>query len=463
MSGDSFKECGRIVIVGAGLAGLRGAETLRAKGFTGSVTVVGEEEYEPYDRPPLSKQVLTGHAPANHTLLPRLGPLDGVDWRLGVKAVGLDRSANQVHLDDGSALSFDRVLIATGLRARPWPKKEEAALDGVFVVHGIDDATAVRRRLEAGPGRVLVIGGGFIGSEFASVCRMLDIDVTLVERGPSPLSGALGGVIGDIAAGIQRAHGVDLRTGTRVEALEGDEDGRVRAARLSDGEMLQADLVLAALGGIRNTEWLRGSGLAAGPLGVACDAGCRAADENAIVTDDVFVAGDVARFPHVLYGRELVALEHWRNAVVGAQIAAHNMLSEPVHRRPHVSVPMFWSIQFGVNIKSVGIPSIADEIVITQGSPNDRRFVAAYGSQGRTVAAVTFDGAHWLEHYESLIMSSAPFPPDLGDADQATGADRKPAAFPPPGTVSHGPTVVVTGHSPTEVRAHRIFTEEMNP
>jgi NADPH-dependent 2,4-dienoyl-CoA reductase/sulfur reductase-like enzyme len=450
---------GRVVIVGAGLAGLRAAETLREQGFAGAITVVGAERYEPYDRPPLSKQVLTGWVPADHTTLPRLVPLDDVDWRLGVPAAHLHLAGKEVELADGTRIGFDRCLIATGVRARPWPNADEAALDGVFVVHGVDDAREVHERLAAGPRRVLVIGGGFTGSEIASVCRMIGVEVTLVERGATPLAAALGEVVGAVAAEMQRDAGVDLRTGVEVAALESDDAGKLRSARLSDGTTIEVDLAVAALGGIRNTDWLRDSGLAAGPLGVACDAGCRAADQNAIVTDDVFVAGDVARFPHILFARELIALEHWRNAVLQAQIAAHNMICEPTERRPHISVPAFWSIQFEVNIKSVGIPSFADEVVIAEGSTDDRRFVAAYGLSGRLVAAATFNYARHLEHYERQIAMSGPFPPDLRDVTIATGAEPVPAAFPAPGTVTGLPTVIVTGHEPTAMHVHRTFPD----
>ena len=450
---------GPIAIVGAGLAGLRGAEALRAGGYDGELTVIGDERYEPYDRPPLSKQVLTGWVQSDNTTLPRLADLDGVNWELGVRAVHLDLAAKKIVLADGRDVPFERCLIATGLRPRPWPNEAEAALDGVFVVHTADDAHELRRRLAAGPRRVVVIGGGFTGSEVASVCRMLDIDVTLVELAPAPLSGALGGVVGEIAAQTQRDAGVDLRTGVRVETIEGD-DGRVSGVRLSDGTHLDVDVVVVALGGLRNTEWLRDSRLAAGPQGIGCDAGCRAFDANAIVTDAVFVAGDVARFPHPLYGYQMVALEHWRNAVIQAKVAAHNMISDEADRRPHVSVPWFWSIQFEVNIKSVGIPTIADEVVITQGSTDERRFAAAYGLNGQVVAAVTFNAGRYLEFYERLIETAAPFPPDLSNVDQATGDEPVQADFPPPSALTNRPTVIVTGHSPTEMRVQRKETEE---
>lgn len=451
-NGETLEGVRRIVIVGASLAGLEAAETLRHEGFNGSLTVIGDEASEPYDRPPLSKQVLSGSLDAERTALPESRELD-VEWRLGQPATGLDLTGKRVRLADGQEVGFDRLLIATGARARPWPNELEAALDGVFVMHTREDAGRLRQRLAAGPRRVLVIGAGFTGSEVASICRDLDLPVTVVEQGPAPLVGALGGVIGRIAAATQRDHGVDLRCGVTVTTLEGDASGRLRRAHLSDGDTIEVDVAVAALGAIRNVDWLEGSGLAAGPWGVACDAGCRAFDMNGVVTDDVFVAGDVARFPHVLFGYQFLSLEHWGNAVAQAEIAAHNMVSTQTNRWPHLWVPVFWSAQFGANIKSVGVPTVADEVVVAQGSVEDRRFVAVYGRQGRIVAAVTFDQGKWLEFYRGLIEAGAPFPPSLRTVDRPSKMRPVPAEFPDRVVPAYQATVVVTGHAPDERRA----------
>jgi NADPH-dependent 2,4-dienoyl-CoA reductase/sulfur reductase-like enzyme len=450
--GDTFRRTGRIVIVGASLAGLVAATTLRREGFTGSLTLIGDEPYEPYDRPPLSKQVLDGWVPAQRTDLPRPGDLDA-QWRLGVPATGLDLARKQVLLADGEEVGFDRLLIATGVRARPWPNPAEAALDGVFVLRGRDDAAGLQQRLAAGPRRVLIIGAGFIGSEVASVCRGLGLAVTVAERGPAPLVGALGRVVGAIAADLQRDHGVDLRCGGTVTALEGDSGGRLRRAHLSDGSVLDVDVAIAALGSVRNVEWLADSGLAAGPWGVGCDAGSRAFTVDGMVTDDIFVAGDVARFPHPLYDFQFLALEHWGNAVAQGEIAAHNMISSQTDRWPHLAIPEFWSAQFGTEIKSVGVPTFADEVVIAQGSTVDRRFIAVYGRRGRIIAAVAFDQAKWLEFYEGLIERAAPFPPEFRTVDQPDGRRPVPAEIPDQPVLVHQATVVVTGHDPSERRA----------
>jgi len=443
-----FRAEGRIAIVGASLAGLRAAEALREKGFDGSLTIIGDEPHEPYDRPPLSKQVLKGWVPADHTKLPRLRRVDA-DWKLGVAAVGLDRINHVVKLANGEDVEYDRLLIATGTRARPWPKPEEGALQGVFTVRTVEDAAALAAAFKARPQRVLVVGSGFVGSEIASVCRDLDLPVTVAERGKGPLMGALGGVISEIAAGMMRDAGVDLRTGVAVEGLEG-EAGHVRRARLSDGTVLDVDVVVASLGSIRNVEWLDGAGLAAGQWGLACDAGCRAFDINGVVTDHIFVAGDVARAPHVLYDYEFLSQEHWDNAVFGAEVAANNMINLEVGRRPHLPLPSFWSGQFGVNIKSVGVCSFGDEIVFTQGSPSERRFAAAYGKRGRIVGAVTFNHGKWLPYYASLIEKSAPFPPPPPGYDRPVDAQAMPARFPDPREPAGNPDVVLTGHDPTD-------------
>ncbi|QXE33685.1 FAD-dependent oxidoreductase [Streptomyces sp. GMY02] len=444
MSGERLD--GRIVIVGASLAGLRAAEALRAEGFTGSLTLVGEEPDPPYDRPPLSKQVLLGRVGARDVGLPSRREVDA-DWRLGVRAVGLDGIGRRVLLADGEPLPYDRLLIATGTRARPWPHPDEAALDGVLTLRTTDDASRLVERLDAGPRRVLVIGAGFTGSEIASACRERGLEVTVAERGPAPLVGALGGALGSLAAALQRNHGVDLRCGVTVTALRGN-GGRLTGAEFSDGSRIEADVAVVALGAVRNTEWLAEAGLAAGPRGVACDAGCRAFDMYGIVTDNIFVAGDVARFPHPLFEYQMLSLEHWGNAVAQAEVAAHNMVSPGPCRRPHLTVPVFWSSQFGLNIKSVGVPTFSDQVLIAQGSLRERRLVAVYGYRGRITAAVSVNRAKWLEHYQRLIETAAPFPPAPGAADRPVPSEPVPSDVPPPQLLSHGPTVALTGHFP---------------
>ncbi len=438
----------RIVIVGASLAGLTAAEALRAGGFAGRLTLIGDEPHPPYDRPPLSKTVMAGWVRADSVTLPSTRDLDA-EWRLGVPAARLDRGRRDVVLADGSRVGFDRLLIATGTRARPWPDRRQASLDGVIALRTRDDGARLRERLAARPGRVLVIGAGFTGSEVASVCRELGLAVTVAERSATPLAGALGAAAGSVMASVQRENGVDLRCNVTVMDLEGDAGGRLRRVRLSDGDTLDVDVAVVALGSVRNTEWLAGAGLSADARGVVCDGACRAFDRDAIVTDDVFVAGDVARWPHPLFDGQLLAVEHWGNAVEQARTAAHNMICPPSARRAHKPLPVFWSNQFGLNIKSIGVPAMGDRIVVTQGCVAERRLVAVYGHRGRVVAAVAMDMPRAIEGYRALVEAGAPFPPELHASDGPQEASVIPAGVPVPGVSTHSSTASATGPGPS--------------
>ncbi|MGY2048578.1 NAD(P)/FAD-dependent oxidoreductase [Methylobacterium sp. JK268] len=405
----------RIVVVGASLAGLRGAEALRREGHRGPITLVGDEPHPPYDRPPLSKGVLAGSARPDRIALPSRPGLD-LTWRLGSAAIGLDLSAREVALASGERLPFDRLLIATGTRARPWPVPEEGRLQGVHTIRNRDDAERLRAALSAGPKRVLIIGAGFIGCEAASACRSIGLPVTLIDPNPTPLASVLGTRIGAVVTAMVRAAGIDYRPSTRVASLEADADGRVRAARLAGGGSIEAEVVIVALGALRNTEWLSGSGVAADAGGVACDALCRVLDRDGTPVPGVAAAGDVARFPHPLYEDGPVAFEHWGHAVAQAEHAARTLLG--LAQAPYAEIPAFWSSQFDVNIKSVGLTNGADSVAVTQGDLAERRFVAVYARQGRTVAAVSFDSTRWLPAYAARIAARDAFPPILGATDQ---------------------------------------------
>jgi NADPH-dependent 2,4-dienoyl-CoA reductase/sulfur reductase-like enzyme len=197
---------------------------------------------------------LTGWIAAEHTQLPRFETLADVEWRLGVAATGLDLETKQVHPADGQSVTFDRLLIATGTRARPWPNQTEAGLEGVFTLRGRDDAKLLSPRLAAKPRRVLVIGGGFTGSKIASACCELALPITLVEHGTAPQVGALGGVIAERVATLQREAGVDLCCQVTVTELSGDAHGQLRRAHLSDGSTIDTEVAVVALGrsAIRN-------------------------------------------------------------------------------------------------------------------------------------------------------------------------------------------------------------------
>ncbi len=418
----------RIVIVGASLAGLRTAESLRANGFTGELVLIGEEPHEPYDRPPLSKTVLSGWIGTDRLLLPRTRELNA-RWLLGAAATGLDLAAREVRLADGRAVRFDGLVIATGAGARPWPVPREAALRGVHVLRGRDDADRLCADLAEKPRRVLVIGGGFTGSEVASSCHDLGIPVTVTHRGVAPMAGALGSVVGTAIGARQRARGIDLRVSTTVTSLVGEE--RLTGARLSDGDVLDVDIVVVATGSVRNNGWLAGSGLAADGRGLDCDTASRALDVTGAVVPGVYAVGDVARWRHPHFDAPPQSLEHWGNAVDQAEVAAHNLTHASTDPRHTSALPAFWSDQFGMNIKSVGLPQLADEVVLTQGCFERGPFVAAYGRRGSTVGAVAVNSPRVLDGYAALVTQRAAFPPAINATDS-------PVARPVPVTVSGG-------------------------
>lgn len=246
----------QIVIVGASLAGLRAAETLRGEGFDGHLTLVGDEPHPPYNRPPLSKDLLTG-ADSPETCALRVTTELDARWLLGREARRLDRARREVVLDDDERLRFDGLVVATGSRARPWPAGPVPP--GVLTLRGLDDALALRAALAAGPRRVLVVGAGFIGSEVASSCAALGIPVTVVELDDAPLACLLGPQVGAFVADLHRAHAVDLRTGVTVRRFLGRR--AVHAAELTDGTTVDVDVAVLALGVVPNAEWLAGSGL----------------------------------------------------------------------------------------------------------------------------------------------------------------------------------------------------------
>src|SRR4051794_30325236 len=254
----------RVVIVGASLAGLRAAQAARTGGFDGELVVVGEEVHRPYTRPPLSKELLAGEHEADRVVLP--SDTFDAQWRLGVPATRLDRARRRVVLADGDELPYDRLILATGSRARRWPGRG-GELEGVHVLRSLDDAIELRAALERRP-RVAVVGAGFIGCEVAQTARRQGLEVTLIDVAPTPML-PLGPQLGEWCAALHRAHGVDVRLRTGVTALHGA--GRVEAVELSDGTRVGADLVLVGMGAQPNTEWLAGSGLQVS-RGLQCDA-----------------------------------------------------------------------------------------------------------------------------------------------------------------------------------------------
>ena len=377
----------RIVVVGASLAGFRAAEALRAQGFDGALTLVGEEPHQPYDRPPLSKQVLTGDWDVDRIVLPPAAPTDDgadpFDWRLGARAVGLDLGAREVELAGGDRLGYDGLVIATGCRPRTIGGE---GLAGVHVLRTLDDALALRADLERGPSRVAVIGAGFIGSEVAASCRARGLDVTVIEALPVPLERALGADMGALVGDLHRDHEVDLRLGVGVDGFTSSEAGpdgagRVTGVRLADGTTVEAEVVVVGIGVIPNTEWLDGSGLTL-DNGVVCDA-------TTLAAPGVVAAGDIARWPNARFGGEVMRVEHWDNAIEMAQAAAARLLAASDEAAlPYEPVPWFWSDLYDRKIQLAGRSGPDDEVQVVTGDVAERRFVALYGRGGRLVGAL---------------------------------------------------------------------------
>ncbi|MEB4208947.1 FAD/NAD(P)-binding oxidoreductase [Mycobacterium sp. 94-17] len=397
----------QVVVVGAGVAGIRAAETLRQEGYDGALTIVGAERQAPYHRPPLSKKLLNGQV---HRAGVDMAPQFDMDARVfrGASAVGLDLSGRTVAVrDDGQDLSlgFDGLVIASGAQPRDWPAGPTP--DGVLLLRTVEDCLAIRERLGGRP-RVVVIGGGFIGSEVAATCRSLQLDVVLVEKASGPLVQALGAELAPCWATLHREHGVDLRVGVGVDEFVGN--GRVQAVRLADGSQVPADVVIVGLGVTPATGWLDGSGLHLDD-GVVCDA--TGAAEGNTGEGNVVAAGDVARWWHPLYERHL-RTEHWDDAARQGEAAARTLLAGPGHAEDFDAVPYFWSDQYDVKLQMLGVPTDYDAVQIIEGKPDSWEFVAAYGRGGRTIAVLgTIPGR--VHAYREALEKGAEFPPGRPD------------------------------------------------
>jgi NADPH-dependent 2,4-dienoyl-CoA reductase/sulfur reductase-like enzyme len=390
----------RVVVVGASLAGLRAIEALRRRGFEGEIVAIGGEAHLPYDRPPLSKEVLAGKWDAERT---RFRPPENYDeldaeWRLGTRAAGLDLGGRSVLLEDGGSVPFDGLVLACGAAPRTLPGAE--GLVGVHVLRTLDDALAIRAALDAGA-RVAVVGAGFIGAEVAATCRGRGLDVTLIETLPAPLARVLPPALAERMATLHHDHGVRLSCGVPVAGLEGRE--QVERVRLADGSAVQADCVVVGIGVAPETAWLAGSGLALED-GVLCDERCAASAPG------VVAAGDVARWHNPLFG-ERMRLEHWTNATEMAETAAARLLAGEggagAHVEPYAPVPYFWSDQYGVKIQLAGHARPGDEMHLVDGSLAEERFAVLFSRDGRLTGALGFGRPRLVMRYKRLLREGA--------------------------------------------------------
>lgn len=414
------------VIVGGGLAGSVAAGTLRAGGFEGRIVLVGDEVHLPYSRPPLSKVVLRGESEAEVAVLrPASWYADrDIDLELGMRAEFVDPRDHTVVLESGRRIPYDKVLLATGGRARA-VDIPGFGLDGVHTLRTLDDSLAIRAQLQTGA-RVVVVGAGFIGAEVAASARMMGCQVTMFEIADVPLSRVLGAEVGERYAAIHREEGVELHTGVGLTRIEGN--GGVRRVVATDGAVYDADVVIAGVGIAPDVAVATSSGIDIGN-GVVVSERC----ETSI--PGVFAAGDVALHPNPILG-QIIRVEQWQNAQHQGAAAARNMLG---HDEPFTEVPWFWSDQYDVNLQMAGLPDASDDVVF-RGDSSSRTFSVFYLRGGVLVGAVGLNRTKDVSHGRRLIHERAEVSPDaLADESvdlAALGKARPPREHPAPPVVS---------------------------
>jgi len=386
-----MSEMKRIAVVGASLAGLRAAEFVRRAKFEGELVLIGDEEHLPYDRPPLSKEVLRGEWEQERLALRRRSYDDlNVQLVLGQRAISLDTAAREIRLEGGTAVSFDGMVIATGGHVRELPNQPR--IDGIYTLRTLDDSLAIREAFARKP-RVAVIGAGFIGAEVAASARQLGLEVTMIEALEAPLAQSLGPRLGGILQEAHERRGVRVRCGRRVEGFGGTD--RVESVLLDDGTKVECDVVVVGIGVSPTVSWLADSG-------VELDDGVRCDETLASSVPGIVAAGDVASWYNPLF-EERMRVEHWTNAVEQARHAVSNLLAAPGEAKPFESVPMFWSDQFDIKIQGVGWPKPTDDLVLAGGAPESEKFIALYGRAGRLVGAVAFNQPPKLIQLRGLI------------------------------------------------------------
>lgn len=362
-----------VVVVGAGLAAAHVVQTLREEGFTGDIAVVGDEGLLPYERPPLSKQLLLDQAEPDSVFVKDADyyAANDVELHLEDAAVTLDRDARSVRLATGASLGYDALVLATGAHPRTL-ELPGAELDGVVTLRRLGDSLRLRAELQPGR-RVVIVGGGWIGLEVAAAARSHDCEVTVLEAGDRPLGAVLGPRLGDHFAALHRSHGVDVRTRSGVEGFVG-RDGRVSGV-LVDGAELAADLVLVGVGAVPNTELAESSGLAA-DNGILVDSRLRTADPA------VLAAGDVANAAHTILGR--LRVEHWDNAIRQGALAARTILGREA---AYDWQPYFFTDQYDLGMEYVGHADASDDVVL-RGDPDGGEFIAFWLADGSVRAAM---------------------------------------------------------------------------
>ncbi|MGW0735016.1 NAD(P)/FAD-dependent oxidoreductase [Streptomyces sp. NPDC002851] len=387
-----------VAIVGASLAGLSAARSLRGQGYDGRLVIIGEEPHRPYDRPPLSKAFLTGKVDEADLALEEEDEDLEAEWILGTRAVGLgtaDHSGtgdHSVRLADGTEVRADGIVIATGASARTLPGSE--GLAGVHVLRTLDDARALREDLARG-GRLVVVGGGFVGAEVASTAQSMGLDVTLVVEGPAPLAGPLWPDMAAEISSVHADHGVHVLCGTGVSGVTGEQ--RVAEVLLYDGSSIPADIVVLGIGAIPNTDWLEGSD-------VILDNGVRCWANGTTSVPGIVAVGDCAAWydPATATHRRV---EHWSGAQERPAAAVAALLSGGHAPFDPPRPPYFWSDQYGVRIQVAGNTAMADSVTIEDGSPADRSFLAVYWSAGQPVAVLGMNRAKLFTRWRRQLVT----------------------------------------------------------
>lgn len=393
-----------VVIVGAGLGGIRVAENLRSGGYDGQIILLGAEEHPPYDRPPLSKTVLTGADDRVDLKPSEFFDESGIDLRTGSRVRAVDPGSRTVSVERGGAveeLGYGTLILATGLVARRFPGTDGVA--GVHVIRTVEDALALRAAA-ASARRALVIGAGFIGCEVTASLHGLGVEVTLVEPTPTPLSGPLGEQIGQMVTRLHVEAGVDLRVGVGVDELL-TEDGRAVGAVLSDGTRVGADVVVVGIGGYPDLDYLEGSGIALADRavggGIACDGVGRTS------AADVYALGDCANW-HDPEGNAH-RVEHWTHTVDHAALVAAQLLGHPIAHQP---VPYFWSDQYGLKFQMLGSPRPDDEVHVVD--DDGRKFLAYYSREGLLTGVVGAGRVGKLMKARQYLLTPTPVATLLG-------------------------------------------------